>query len=55
MDKTPLHMRDSSMRSIQVDVRPALDSPTSILDRLVTMPFKQLQGGGLICIHTLIL
>ncbi|KAJ1406176.1 cytochrome c/c1 heme lyase-domain-containing protein [Ochromonadaceae sp. CCMP2298] len=43
-DKTPQHMLDPSMRSIQVDVRPAMDSPQSLLDRLLLMPFRQLQG-----------
>lgn len=44
-DKTPQHMKDAaSMQSIKVDVRPALDSPASILARMVLMPWRRLQG-----------
>jgi len=42
-DKTPLSMRDNtSIKSIKVDVRPALDSPTAIFDRVVNMPLRRL-------------
>jgi cytochrome c heme-lyase len=47
-DKTPKHMADpAAMQSIKVDVRPALDSPASILARLVLMPWRRLQGNTL--------
>ena len=50
-DRRPSHLLDSSsVRSIQVDVRPAaLDSFTSLSMRLVLMPFQQMKilyGGG---------
>eukprot|EP01032_Pedospumella_encystans_P014549 gene14549-16701_t len=45
-DKKPRHMTDAaSMQSIKVDVRPALDDPSSILARLVLMPWRQFQGA----------
>ena len=34
----------TSMQSIKVDVRPALDSPTALIDRLVSMPMKMYKG-----------
>ena len=38
-DVRPSNMHDlNSMKSIVVDVRPALDSPTAIFDRIVRMP-----------------
>lgn len=38
-DQTPQHLRDlTSMKSIQLDVRPALDSLDALLDRSVRMP-----------------
>jgi hypothetical protein len=41
-DKTPLTLMDSSsIKSIKVDVRPALDSVDSFLDRAVRMPYEQ--------------
>ena len=40
-DKVPKSLTDvNSMKSIKVDVRPAVDSIDSIIDRLVWMPFK---------------
>lgn len=45
LDKQPQNMTDlSSIRSILVDVRPALDSPIALFDRLFSMPLMQLQG-----------
>lgn len=42
IDQTPKHLKDiQSMKSIKVDVRPALDSLESIWDRLVKMPLEQ--------------
>ena len=44
-DASPLGLHDSkSIRSIKVDVRPALDSPAAVFDRVVRMPLRQLQG-----------
>lgn len=44
-DSTPKHLADAqSLKSIQVDVRPALDSFTSIADRLFLMPLQQMMG-----------
>jgi cytochrome c heme-lyase len=44
-DRTPKAMTDaSSMQSIKVDVRPALDSPYSLFTRVVLMPLRRLQG-----------
>ena len=41
-DKIPTHLHDiTSMKSIQVDVRPAFDSLTSIFDRTFKMPYQQ--------------
>lgn len=41
-DRTPKHLQDSeSLRSILVDVRPALDSPKSFVDRIFRMPYEQ--------------
>jgi cytochrome c heme-lyase len=40
-DQRPQHLKDiSSMQSIKVDVRPALDSIESVLDRLFNMPMQ---------------
>ena len=45
-DQRPKDMRDiTSMQSIKVDVRPALDSPTALIDRLVSMPMQMYKGG----------
>lgn len=42
IDTAPAHMRDMhSIRSIKVDVRPAMDSPQAIFDRIVNMPLKR--------------
>lgn len=44
-DSTPKHMHDStSMKSISVDVRPALESFESVLDRTIVMPIFKFQG-----------
>jgi cytochrome c heme-lyase len=44
-DQTPSHLNDfSSIRSIQLDVRPALDSVDAIFDRAVVMPVRRLLG-----------
>ena len=44
-DKVPSNLSDfSSMRSIIIDVRPALDSPAALLDRMVFMPILRLLG-----------
>ena len=44
MDQRPKHLKDvSSMQSIKVDVRPALDSIDSVLARLVWMPIAVFQ------------
>lgn len=44
-DQTPHHMRDfHSIRSILLDVRPALDSIDGIVDRVVRMPWLRLTG-----------
>eukprot|EP01038_Epipyxis_sp_PR26KG_P007838 gene7838-10645_t len=44
-DKTPKHLKDiSSMKSIQVDVRPAIQSFKSILDRMIFMPLLMYNG-----------
>jgi cytochrome c heme-lyase len=42
LDETPTHLKDiSSMKSIVVDVRPALDSFSSLFDVFVWMPVMQ--------------
>ncbi len=47
-DKTPQNKRDlSSIKSIKLDVRPALDSPQAFLDRLVIMPYYRFTGKSL--------
>lgn len=44
-DKTPEHKHDfRSIKSIKLDVRPALDSPQNIVDRIVLMPFYRFMG-----------
>jgi len=44
-DEKPAHMKDfTSMKSIKVDVRPALDSVESWVDRLFTMPMQVVKG-----------
>lgn len=44
-DARPTSMSDvESMKSILVDVRPALDSPTAIFDRIIKMPFLADKG-----------
>jgi cytochrome c heme-lyase len=44
-DKTPQTMRDfHAIKSIKTDVRPALDSVGSVVDRVFKMPFYQLSG-----------
>jgi len=44
-DKIPLKLNDMiSIQSIKVDVRPALDSISSLVDRLFIMPWKQLKN-----------
>jgi cytochrome c heme-lyase len=41
-DSTPAHMRDNtSIRSIKVDARPALDSMEAIFDRIIKMPLRR--------------
>ena len=45
IDEKPKHLKDtSSMKSILVDVRPALDSLESVYDVLFRMPMKQAAG-----------
>jgi cytochrome c heme-lyase len=45
-DARPLGLEDSkSIRSIKVDVRPALDSFTSVADRVLRMPLQQARGA----------
>jgi len=40
LDKSPENKSDfNSIKSIKIDVRPALDSPQSILDRVMVMPY----------------
>jgi len=42
-DKAPTSLTDiQSVKSIMLDVRPALDSVESIIDRLIRMPFQQI-------------
>lgn len=44
-DEKPKSLTDaSSMKSIKVDVRPALDTPQSLFDRIFAMPLLELQG-----------
>ena len=44
IDKIPSKLTDtSSIQSIKVDVRPALDSISAFIDRLLIMPWKQLK------------
>jgi cytochrome c heme-lyase len=44
-DNLPQHIKDiHSMKSIRVDVRPALDSLAACFDRFVRMPWMRLQG-----------
>lgn len=44
-DKTPKQLSDvTSMQSIKVDVRPALDSPSAVFDRFFIMPYRLLTG-----------
>lgn len=44
-DKTPSHMGDfSSIRSILLDVRPALDSFDAVVDRAIKMPWQRFLG-----------
>ncbi len=44
-DQTPHNLRDfHAIKSIKTDVRPALDSVGSVVDRLVKMPYHQLTG-----------
>lgn len=48
LDQKPKHLHDvTSMQSIKVDVRPALDSVEALYARLVTMPFAMLKGSTL--------
>jgi hypothetical protein len=43
-DEAPKHLHDvTSMKSIKVDVRPALDSFDSLMDRLYRMPLRLIQ------------
>lgn len=45
-DQTPLHLLDSSsIKSIKVDVRPALDSADALLDRVMRMPYEQFKSN----------
>jgi cytochrome c heme-lyase len=45
-DEVPKSLMDmESMKSIRLDVRPALDSPGALFDRLVVMPIKRLTGS----------
>lgn len=44
-DKTPQHKHDlGSVKSIKLDVRPALDSPLAFFDRIILMPAYRLLG-----------
>ncbi|KAH8043792.1 holocytochrome-c synthase [Aureococcus anophagefferens] len=44
-DETPKTMHDvGAVKSILLDVRPALDSPAALWDRVATMPLKRLRG-----------
>jgi len=44
-DRKPKHLADAaSMQSIQVDVRPAIDSVSALADRLFFMPARQWNG-----------
>ena len=44
-DELPQHLKDvKAMKSIRVDVRPALDSAEAFVDRLIRMPLQQFQG-----------
>ena len=48
IDQRPRDLTDvTSMQSIKVDVRPALDGPEAVLDRLVRMPYHMYTGGTL--------
>jgi len=45
LDQSPQHKSDfNSIKSIKIDVRPAIDSPQSIIDRIVLMPYQLLTG-----------
>jgi Cytochrome c/c1 heme lyase len=45
-DQNPKHLHDlTSMRSIAVDVRPALDSVEALFARFIMMPFATLRGS----------
>mmetsp|Transcript_19693 Transcript_19693/g.33157 ORF Transcript_19693/g.33157 Transcript_19693/m.33157 type:complete len:416 (-) Transcript_19693:281-1528(-) len=45
-DQTPRHLKDAtSIRSINVDVRPAIDSVDSLLDRILRMPIEQMKNN----------
>jgi hypothetical protein len=45
-DETPRHLMDSkSIKSIKVDVRPAIDSLDSLLDRVLRMPIEQFKNN----------
>lgn len=45
-DQTPRHLLDStSIKSITVDVRPAIDSLDSLLDRVLRMPIEQFKNN----------
>ena len=44
-DETPKTMHDvGAVKSILLDVRPALDSPAALWDRVATMPLKRFRG-----------
>ena len=45
LDQRPQSLTDAtSMKSIRLDVRPALDSAEAILDRIIKMPFRLYSG-----------
>jgi Cytochrome c/c1 heme lyase len=45
LDKKPQHLKDlSSMKSIKVDVRPAIDSVGALMDRMLLMPVELFKG-----------
>lgn len=47
-DELPQHLQDiKAMKSIRVDVRPALDSLDAFVDRLLRMPWEQYRGSTL--------
>lgn len=44
LDQSPKHLKDfAALKSIKVDVRPALDSLDAVIDRCISMPLVQLQ------------